>query len=67
MSPSDPQFLYLILILPFLFGLALIGEGIKKIVHDEWHGLISVVAGLFFLGIVFLGYLFFSTYLNQRI
>jgi len=29
----------MILVLPSLFGLALIGEGIKKIAHEEWAGL----------------------------
>jgi len=67
MSPSDPQFLYMILILPSLFGLTLIGEGLNKIVHEEWSGLISIVFGLAFIGMVVFAFLFFSTYLKQHV
>lgn len=61
--PTDPQFLYMILILPSLFGLTLLGEGINKIIHEESHGMISVVFGLMFIGVVVFAYLFFSSYL----
>ena len=67
MSSSDPQFLYMILILPSLFGLTLIGEGLNKIVHEEWSGLISIVFGLAFIGMVVFAFLFFSTYLKQHV
>ncbi len=61
--PQDPQFLYMILILPSLFGLTLLGEGINKIVHEEMNGLISVIFGLMFIAVVIFAYLFFSSYL----
>jgi hypothetical protein len=67
MKPSDPQFLYMILILPCLFGLTLVGEGLNKLIHEEWAGLISVFFGLVFIAMVIFAYLFFSTYLNQRV
>jgi hypothetical protein len=67
MMPSDPQFLYMILILPSLFGLTLVGEGLNKLVHEEWSGLISIFFGLAFIAMVVFAYLFFSTYLNQRV
>lgn len=67
MNPTDPQFLYMILILPSLFGLTLIGEGLNKVVHEEWSGLISIVFGLAFIGMVVFAFLFFSTYLKQRV
>ncbi len=67
MSATDPQFLYMILVLPALFGLTLIGEGLNKLVHEEWNGLISVVAGLMFIAVVIFAYLFFSTYLKQHV
>ena len=63
MMPRDPQFLYMILILPSLFGLTLLGEGINKIVHEENGGMISVVFGIMFIGAVLFAYLFFSSYL----
>lgn len=67
MTPSDPQYLYVILILPSLFGLVLVGEGIRRIGNDNWQGMIAVVAGLPILGLTLLSYLFFSTYLGQRV
>ena len=67
MSPSDPQFLYMILILPSLFGLTLVGEGLSKVLHEEWSGLISIVFGLMFIAVVVFAFFFFSTYLNQRV
>ena len=67
MSPSDPQFLYMILVLPSLFGLTLIGEGLNKVIHEEWSGLISIVFGLMFIAVVVFAFFFFSTYLNQRV
>ncbi len=62
MITTDPQFLYMILVLPSLFGLTLMGEGIYKVVHAEWNGLLSIVFGVIFLGAVIFTYLFFSTY-----
>ncbi len=66
MSTTDPQFLYMILVLPSLFGLTLMGEGIYKVVHEEWSGLVSIVFGLMFIAVVVFAFLFFSTYLSHR-
>lgn len=63
--PTAPQFLYLILILPSLFGLILVGEGLNKVIHEEWSGLISIVFGLIFIGAVIFAYFFFASYLNN--
>jgi hypothetical protein len=66
MNTTDPQFLYMILILPSLFGLTLIGEGLNKIVHEEWAGVISMIFGFIFLGMVIFAYFFFSSYLANK-
>lgn len=67
MSANDPQFLYMILVLPSLFGLTLLGEGINKCVHEEWGtGILSTVFGFMFLGAVIFTYLFFSSYLATK-
>ena len=63
---NDPQFLYMILVLPSLFGLTLVGEGISKVMHEDWGGVLSIVFGLLFLGIVVFAYFFFSSYLGSR-
>lgn len=63
MITNDPQFLYMILVLPSLFGLTLIGEGVNKIVHEEWgSGIISTIFGIMFMAAVIFTYLFFSSY-----
>lgn len=64
MVPTDPQFLYMILVLPALFGLTLVGEGLNKVVHHEWHGLISLLFGVAFIGVVVFAFMFFSTYIE---
>ncbi len=61
MQPTDPQFLYMILVLPSLFGLTLIGDGITKLVHEENGGWISLVFGSLFIAVVLFAYLFFSS------
>lgn len=63
MTIQDPQFLYMILVLPSLFGLTLMGEGIYKCAHEEWSGLISIFFGILFIGMVAFAYLFFSTHI----
>lgn len=52
MNPTDPQILYMALILPTLFGLTLIGEGLNKIVKSQMAGLVSIVFGMLFIGVV---------------
>ena len=60
MNPSDPQFLYMVLILPSLFGLTLIGEGLNKVLKDEHAGYVSIIFGLLFIGLVVFAYFFLS-------
>lgn len=63
MTTVDPQFLYMILVLPSLFGLTLLGEGLNKVIHEEWNGVLSIVFGLMFIGVVIFAFVFFSSYL----
>ena len=65
MSPNDPQFLYLILVLPALFGIVLLAEGINKMLKKEDAGVISIIAGIVFISLVILGYIFFTNFLYQ--
>ncbi len=60
MKPAEPQFLYMILILPTLFGLTLVGEGLNKILKDEKTGWTSIIFGVLFVAVVVFAYLFFS-------
>lgn len=63
MMANDPQILYMILVVPCLFGLTLVGEGINKLVHEESNGVISVIFGFLFIGLVIFAYVFFSSFL----
>lgn len=64
MKPTDPQFLYMILVLPSLFGLTLVGEGLNKILKDEKQGWVSIVFGVIFIWVVIFAYVFFSSNLR---
>lgn len=66
MTPADPQFIYMILVLPSLFGLTLMGEGMYKCIHEEWSGLISIFFGTIFVGMVIFLFFFFSSNLGGR-
>lgn len=66
MTTADPQFLYMILVLPSLFGLTLLGEGLNKVIHEEWGGVISIIFGLMFIGAVIFAFVFFSSYLTTH-
>ena len=66
MIPTDPQFLYMVLVLPTLFGLTLVGEGMYKVLHSEWHGLISLIFGVIFIAVVIFAYIFFTVYLTHK-
>jgi len=65
MSPTDPQFLYMILILPTLFGLTLVGEGLNKVLKNERAGWLSLIFGVLFIFVVIGAYLFFSVWLKE--
>jgi hypothetical protein len=66
MKTTDPQFIYMVLVLPALFGLTLVGEGINKILRNE-GGFVSILFGLLFIVIVIFGYYFFSTYFGTKV
>jgi len=61
MSINDPQFYYIFLVLPSLFGVTLIGEGIYKVSKEEWNGLINLVLGVVFIAFVVISYFMFTT------
>lgn len=61
MKATDPQFLYMILVLPSLFGLTLIGEGLNKILKNQLQGWLSIGFGVLFIGaVIFTFWFFFS-------
>lgn len=54
MTPNA-QMLYVMLVLPAMFGLTLIGEGIYKMMHYD-RGWMNIFLGTVFLAIVAFGY-----------
>lgn len=58
---TDTTFLMMIFILPSLFGLILIGEGVGKIMNYDNHGWIGVCIGSVFVIVIILAYFMVST------
>lgn len=58
---ADPTFLMMIFVLPSLFGLSLLGEGVNKIMNYDPRGWVGVTAGSCFLVIIILAYFLLST------
>ncbi len=58
MRQVDPQIIYMCLVLPTLFGLILVAEGLNKILKEKKQGLFSLFLGLAFIGVVVFAYLF---------
>jgi hypothetical protein len=54
---AEAQMFYVMLVLPTLFGLTLVGEGVYKMWHYE-SGWSSVFLGGIFLAIVAFGYFY---------
>lgn len=61
MKPTEPQFIYMILVLPTLFGLTLVGEGLNKVLKDEKAGWVSIGFGILFILVVVGFFIFFTT------
>lgn len=60
MKSSDPQFLYMVLILPSLFALTLIGEGVYKLVEARSMGWLNIAMGIGFMGVVLTAFFMLS-------
>lgn len=60
MKTTDPQFLYMVLVLPTLFGLTLIGEGLNKVLDRKSQGWISIIFGFLFIAVVITAFIVIS-------
>lgn len=64
MTPSDPRFIYMLLVLPGVFGLIMFGGGVSQTLHEEHGGFIHLAWGIFLLaGTAFL-YFFLPSFLS---
>lgn len=61
MNYTDSSFLMMLFILPSLFGLTLIGEGVSKIMNYDNRGWITVCVGAIFVVVIVLAYFMLST------
>ena len=57
----DTTFLMMIFVLPSLFGLSLIGEGVNKIMNYDPRGWVSVAAGAGFVVVIVIAFFMLST------
>jgi hypothetical protein len=58
---QDTTFLMMIFILPSLFGLSLIGEGVSKIMNYDPRGWVGIIAGGGFIIVIILAYFLLSS------
>lgn len=59
MNLSGPGITYLLMVIPTLFALVVVGQGVYKISHEERDGGIVLAFGIIFLIIVVAAYFFF--------
>lgn len=57
---TDTTFLLVLFILPSLFGLTLIGDGVNKLMNYDEHGWITVSIGSIFVVILIIAFLIMS-------
>ena len=60
MSASDPQVLFMVLVLPSLFRLTFVGEGLNKVMQSERAGWVSIIMGVMFIIVVIGAYVMIS-------
>lgn len=61
MKNESIEFLFMSLILPSLFGLTLIGEGLNKVLSSKMSGWVSIVIGFLFIIVVAIAYKLISS------
>lgn len=59
MDLSNPGIVYILLVIPTLFALAMIGQGIYKMTREEEGGIVAMGFGVICLVLVGATYLFF--------
>lgn len=62
MTGNNPQLTYIFLILPALFGICLIIEGLTKVAREQWTGLINITLGFVFIGFVIVAFFMFKDF-----
>jgi hypothetical protein len=52
--------MYMVLILPGMFGMTMVGEGVTKLLHYQPIGWVHIMVGIIFMGSILTAYLFLS-------
>ena len=60
MSLNDPQVMFIALVLPGLFAMTLIGDGLNKMAHYQSGGTVSMVIGIVFIALIVVAYFYYS-------
>ncbi len=58
---NDTSFLMMVFVMPGLFGLSLLGEGINKIMNYDSRGWLGVVSGGLFIVIIVIAFVMIET------
>lgn len=56
---SDSGIIYAFLVIPSLFALVVVLQGIEKLVHGNKEGYVALGFGLFFIALIVAAYVFF--------
>lgn len=59
MDFSRPEISYMFLIIPGLFALAVVGQGMNKLLRNEDDGFVALGFGIFLLVLIGLAYWFY--------
>ena len=59
MDVSGPGLSYILLVIPSLFAVAVVGQGISKLSHNDKSGWIPVSFGVLFITLILVVYFFF--------
>ncbi len=59
MDLSGPGIVYILMVIPTLFALAVVGQGVYKLSKKEADGSIALTFGLIFLGLIIVAYFWF--------
>lgn len=59
MNLSGPGITYLLMVIPTLFALVVVGQGVYKVIREERDGVVVLSFGVTFLLVVVVFYFFF--------
>lgn len=58
---ADDAFFLMVFVLPSLFGITLMGEGVRKVMSSEGSGYFTIFTGFIFLSMVVFAYFYIQS------